>query len=114
MDTRTMLFLFGCMGTRLGLVYIAYNFPQFLKTMGLLALVPAFGFMYIYFTGSRKTGPETFGDPIWWNNLRPVHGILWFTFAYMAINGMKDAWKVLLADVLLGFVAYLYHKKILG
>jgi len=100
------------MGTRLGLVYIAYNFPQFLKTLGLLALIPASGIMYIYFKGSRKTGPETFGDPIWWNDLRPIHGLLWFTFAYMAINGMKNAWMVLLVDVIIGFLAYLNHKKI--
>ena len=25
----------------------------------------------------RKTGLEVFGDKIWWNNLRPIHGILY-------------------------------------
>ena len=38
---RTLLFLIGCMGTRLSLVWLAYKFPQYLKLMGLLALIPA-------------------------------------------------------------------------
>jgi hypothetical protein len=105
---RTLLFLIGCMGTRLSLVWLAYKFPQYLKLMGLLALIPAIGFMYIYMNGLRKTGPEVFGGRIWWDNLRPVHSLLWFTFAYMAINNNHEhAWKVLLADVSLGFTAWL-------
>jgi len=105
---RTLLFLFGCMGTRLSLVWVAYKFPEFLRTLGFIALIPAIGFMYIYANGLRKTGPEVFGGRIWWNDLRPVHSLLWFTFAYMAIHNMHDhAWKVLLFDVTLGFTAWL-------
>ena len=104
---RTLLFLVGCMGTRLSLVWLAYKFPQYLKLMGFLALIPAIGFMYIYVNGLRKTGPEVFGGKIWWDKLRPVHSLLWFTFAYLAINMNHDAWKVLLADVSLGFTAWL-------
>ena len=105
---RMLLFLIGCMGTRLSLVWLAYKFPQYLKLMGFLALIPAIGFMYIYVNGLRKTGPEVFGGKIWWDNLRPVHSLLWFTFAYLAINNVHEhAWKVLLADVSLGFTAWL-------
>jgi hypothetical protein len=111
MDVRTkrsLLFLFGCMGTRLSLVWAAYKFPEFLSTLGFIALIPAVGFMYIYVNGLRKTGPEVFGERIWWNHLRPLHSVLWFTFAYMAINNMyQDAWKVLLLDVSIGFTAWL-------
>jgi hypothetical protein len=96
------------MGTRLSLVWVAYKFPEFLRTLGFIALIPAIGFMYIYANGLRKTGPEVFGGRIWWNDLRPVHSLLWFTFAYMAIHNMHDhAWKVLLFDVTLGFTAWL-------
>jgi hypothetical protein len=106
---RILLFLFGCMGTRLGLVWIAYRYPQLLAPLGFLALIPAIGFMYIYANGLRKTGPEVFGERIWWNDLRPVHSVLWALFAYMALNNMKDAWKVLLLDVSIGFVAFVHH-----
>lgn len=108
---RTLLFLFGCMGSRLALVWIAYKYPKLLRPLGFMALAIAFGFMYIYVNGLRKTGVEVFGDRIWWNDLRPVHALLWGTFAYMAINNMHEhAWKVLLLDVSIGFIAYLHHR----
>ena len=80
-----------------------------LKYLGFLALIPAIGFMYIYLTGTRKTGPETFGEKIWWNDLRPLHSILYFLFAYNAIIGNKNSWIFLLVDVLLGLISFLFH-----
>ena len=111
---RFLLFLIGCIGTRLLLVYIAKNVNMtLLKYMGYLLLLPAFGFFYIFFTNSRKTGPEVFGDKIWWNNLRPIHGLLYLLFSYNAINGNKNAWIYLLVDVLFGLIAFLAHHFIL-
>ena len=108
---RILLFLIGCIGTRLLFVYAAKNASlQMLKYMGYLALIPAIGFSYIYLTGSRQTGAEVFGEKIWWNNLRPVHGFLYILFAYNAINGNKNAWIYLLIDVLFGLFSFLdYH-----
>jgi hypothetical protein len=66
--------------------------------------------MYIYLTGSRKTGAEVFGEKIWWNHLRPVHSILYFLFAYNAIIGNKYAWVYLLIDVIISLISFLvYH-----
>jgi hypothetical protein len=111
---RFLLFLIGCIGTRLLLVYIAKNVDMtLLKYMGYLLLLPAFGFFYIFFTNSRKTGPEVFGDKIWWNNLRPIHGLLYLLFSYNAITGNKNAWIYLLVDVLFGLIAFLAHHFIL-
>jgi hypothetical protein len=111
MDTKRMLlFLIGCIGTRLLFVYIAkISSVQVLKYMGYLALLPALGFMYIFLTGSRKTGPEVFGEKIWWNHLRPIHSLIYFAFSYNAINGNKQSWLYLLADVSIGLLAFLNH-----
>jgi hypothetical protein len=99
------------MGSRSALVWIAYKYPQALRPLGFLALVPAIGFMFIWLTGARKTGAEVFGEKIWWNNLRPIHSMLWFLFAYLALTGVHEhAWKVLLVDVLLGFIAFVGHR----
>ena len=108
---KMLLFLIGCIGIRSLFVVIAkYINARYLQYLGYLALLPAIGFMYIYLTGSRKTGPETFGEKIWWNNLRPVHSILYFLFAYNAIIGNTQAWMYLLADVLIGLISFLvYH-----
>jgi hypothetical protein len=113
MDTkhkRILLFLIGCIGTRSVLVYIAKTISvESLKYMGYLLLLPAVGFMYIYLTDSRKTGPEVFGEKIWWNDLRPVHALLYALFSYNAINGNRNAYLFLLVDVLFGLSAFLVH-----
>jgi hypothetical protein len=75
--------------------------------MGYLTLLPAIGFFYIYLTGIRKTGPEVFGDKIWWNDLRPIHGLLYILFGYNAIIGNRYAWIYLLVDVLFGLTSFL-------
>jgi hypothetical protein len=105
---RFLLFLFGCIGTRSLLVYLAKIANKtFLTYMGYLALFPAIGFFYIYLTGSRQTGAEVFGDKIWWNNLRPIHGLLYLLFSYNAIIGNHNAWIYLLVDVIIGLFSFL-------
>ena len=105
---RFLLFLIGCIGTRTLLVYLAKNANNtYLQYMGYLSILPAIGFFYLFLSDSRKTGAEVFGDKIWWNNLRPVHGLLYFLFAYNAINYNKFAWIYLLIDVIIGLVSFL-------
>jgi hypothetical protein len=110
---RFLLFLFGCIGTRSLFVVLAKKANiEYLKYMGYLALLPAIGFIYIYLTGSRKTGAEVFGEKIWWNDLRPIHSLLYFLFAYNAIIGNKNAWIYLLVDVLFGLLSFLiFHYR---
>lgn len=105
---RFLLFLIGCIGTRSLFVYVAKNVDTtYLRYIGYLALLPAIGFFYIFFTGSRQTGAEVFGSKIWWNDLRPIHGSLYLLFAYNAIIGNKSAWIYLLVDVIFGLLSFL-------
>lgn len=107
---RFLLFLIGCIGSRTLLAILAKNISIiYLPILGYIALLPAIGFSYIYLTGSRKTGLEVGGEKIWWNDLRPIHAVLYFLFAYNAIYKHIDSWKYLAADVLLGLVAFLFH-----
>lgn len=108
---RFLLFLLGCIPTRLAFVYLAKNISlDYLPLLGYLALFPAIGFVYLFVSGSRSSGPETFGDKIWWNNLRPIHALLYFWFTYYAIKGAQNAWLILLYDVILGLLSFLiYH-----
>lgn len=108
LQKRFLLFLIGCIGTRTLFVIFAKNASKMiLRFMGYLALLPAIGFFYLFFTGSRKTGAEVFGDKIWWTNLRPIHGFLYLLFAYNAINGNNSAWVYLLLDVIIGLISFL-------
>lgn len=104
---RALVFLVGCIGTRSALAFLAARAsPDILHIMGLVALLPAIGFAYIYVTGSRTTGPEVGGERIWWDGLRPVHSVLYAMFAYHAIRRDKDAWRFLAVDVGIGFLAW--------
>jgi len=112
---RFLLFLFGCIPSRLALAYVAKIIPiNYLPILGYVTLVMAIGFIYIFLTGSRKTGPETFGEKIWWNSLRPIHALLYLIFSYYAINKIRSGWKYLLYDVILGLLSFLIFHYING
>lgn len=114
LQKRFALFLIGCMGTRFLIAILAkIASKNVLLIMGIIALLPAIGFLYLFFSGKRKTGTETFGANIWWNNLRPVHAILYLLFALYAIRGDRRAWIILMIDVIFGLISFLtFHSFI--
>jgi len=110
---RFLLFIFGCIGLRILFVVIAKNIDiKLLPYLGYVALLFVTGFIYIFVTGSRKTGVEVFGGKIWWNDLRPLHALMYSLFAYNAINKNQNAWIFLLIDVIIGLISFLtFHYK---
>jgi len=104
------MFIFGCIGTRSLFIIITKTINiKYLPFIGYIALLPAIGFIYIYLTGARKTGIEVGGDRIWWNNIRPLHSLLYFIFAYNAIHKNKQSWIYLLIDLIIGVVSFTIH-----
>jgi hypothetical protein len=108
------LFLFGCILVRILFVVIAKKNIEYLPLMGVIALFIASSFFYIYATNSRKTGNEVFGDKIWWNDLRPIHGLLYTTFGILALQKKSYSWTILLVDVIIGLSAFLQFHYIEG
>lgn len=111
LQKRMALFLVGCLGTRALIAYGAKVAPAWLLPwLGYAALIPAAGFLWIWATGSRQSGPEVFGGRIWWNALRPLHAAMYIAFAVATIGWQSPhAWKFLAADVVLGFSAFLWY-----
>ena len=116
LQKRFLLFLGGCIPSRILLAYIAYiASPTVLTYMAYLALLPAFGFFYLFLSGKRKTGSEVFGDKIWWNWLRPVHGLIYLLFAVsVLIYKYKSAYLILALDAALGLISFLVFHGIRG
>lgn len=111
---RFLLFLGGCIPTRLFFVLLAKYGNSLIKTlMGIVAFIIASGFLVIYFGHLRESGLETGGEKIWWNHLRPLHAFLYYLFFYSVFFGdALNAWKILLIDVLIGLVSFLqFHYK---
>ena len=112
---RFLAFLFACIPARLLIAWIAKKVPNnYLPYLGLLALLPATGFLYIYLSGTRQTGGETFGQKIWWNKLRPVHAFMFYLFAYLAFHKNKKAYLVLFTDAMFGLVSFLIYHYTVG
>jgi hypothetical protein len=107
---RFLLFLGGCIPARVSLALIAKYGNSFIQyVLGFIAFIIASGFLIIYFGHLRDTGIETGGEKIWWNSLRPVHALLYYFFSYNIFLGDKNnAWKILMLDVLLGLVSFLF------
>lgn len=107
---RFLLFLGGCIPTRLFFVLLAKYGNSLIKMlMGLVAFMIASGFLIIYFGKLRETGLETGGEKIWWNHLRPIHSLLYYFFSYNIFFGdSTNAWKILLVDVIIGLSSFLH------
>ena len=112
---RFLLFIFGCMLTRLIITVIVKNFnKKYLPITGYIYLILSISFLTIYYFNLRQSGIEVFGEKIWWNDTRPIHGILYLIFAYLAINKNTNSWKILLIDVIFGFIMFINHHYLSG
>ncbi len=111
METRRLLlFLFGCIGTRAALTYFAATASaSVMPYIATATAAIAVGFAVIYLFGLRPTGPEVFGERIWWNDLRPVHATLYGLFSAAAFAGEPRAWILLATDTAIGLAVFLYH-----
>jgi disulfide bond formation protein DsbB len=109
---RIAMFLIGCVGARLGLVYAALVAPT--KILSIILGIIGTGFALIWIMGWRKTGLETGGQPIWWNHLIPLHALAYLTSAVLLWFGYRqDVAVILLWDLTLGLTSFLFHHKLL-
>ena len=114
MQKRILTFLVLCIGARLGLAYLAKNLSgKWSLLLATIITAMGMGFLIIYFGGLRKTGAETGGKPIWWNSLRPIHGVLYLIAAGLLFYRHR-CWgsQVIVVDTLIGLTAFLlYHLR---
>lgn len=114
LQKRFILFLGACIPSRLLFAYFAKNGSLIIKKiLALTALVIATGFLFIYISGIRKTGIETGGEIIWWNDLRPIHALLYYIFSILVLfSNYQDAWVVIVFDTIIGLISFIiYHLK---
>lgn len=104
-----ILFVFGCIPVRSLLALYARENPHpILIAMGLMYAIRS---IQLWLKPSlRPSGPETFGAPIWWNSMRPIHALLWLLFVISALMKKEYAWKFLALDVVLGLSSVFFLK----
>ena len=95
------------MTVRAALAFLAYKLPDdYLFWLGILALMIATGFLVLFLFQLRPTGREVNYERIWWDQLRPVHAMLYFGFGILALQHNRSAYLFLVADWILGLVAF--------
>jgi hypothetical protein len=97
-----------CILVRVLIGLLAYYLPEkYVYYMSFPAVIISLGFFVIYFGELRETGREVLGDKIWWNSLRPIHGLNYVVFAYMAFKLNKKSYIPLLLDVIIGLISFM-------
>jgi hypothetical protein len=109
---RRFLFLLGCIPTRLFLAYLINKsiLDKNLVLQKIITVILAsisIGFAIIYIFKLRETGPEVFGDKIWWNHLRPIHSFMYGLAAYLLYNNNNGSSLIIVMDTFIGLSAYL-------
>ena len=106
-NTRILLFIFGCIPLRIFLAYLPTVLDKNnLFYYGLVLLIPALGFLYLYFTNSRLEAPES-GGKTWWAELRIIHGFLYLAAAIYALQMKELAYIPLSMDVIFGLSSFI-------
>ena len=115
MINRELTFLGLCIPSRLLLGYLSKvsieterNWLKYLLIVLFLSF--SIGFLTIYMNDWRKTGLETNGEPIWWNFMRPLHGIMYGIAGVMLIlnNIVSTNFKVLLIILTVAIIKKTY------
>jgi len=102
-----LYFLFGCIFSRLYMVYIAKIINiKYLPYYGIITLIISIMFLKNYLYNFPKTG--FFGNKVWWNNNRLIHSLLYFIFSIMAFYKNKYSWTILLFDTLYGLISFIF------
>jgi hypothetical protein len=110
---RILLFLFGCIPARLLIAFTASKLStKNLKILAYIYLLVAIGMAYLALANKRLTGPETFGNKIWWTpHLRLVHASLYFMFFILTVvMKYSNTYVILYLDVLIGLIAFISHE----
>ena len=110
-----LLFLLVCIPLRVLIVYIAKITPnKYLPIIGVPFLIFGLGALYLYLSETRTTGGGAFGGVLWWKDVRPIHALLYLSFAILAFLRYTNAWILLAVDVLVGLVGFLTYHTITG
>lgn len=105
---RFIGFLLLCIPIRILLVYITKKINiEYLPYLGFIAIIVAIGFIYNFIL--KKEKGSTFNQNAWWHNLRPIHSLFYFIFAYLAFNKNNYAYMPLLIDVIIGFLSFIIN-----
>ena len=100
-----------CFAVRLALVLAASQLsPRWRRPAAVVAAAVSASFFYQYQRRLVAFESTADGKRVWWDDVRPVHGLLWALYAALAWHRKRGAWAVLAADLLFGRAVWLARR----
>ena len=109
------LFYFGCIGSRLLLVYLFYKLYLFqrdwlLYLLSAIFFIMGFGMLLIMLFNLRPN-KGAFNNTIWWGSYRPIHILLYLSMSYFFLKReINYPWKLFLLDTMISGALFTYHR----
>ena len=109
-QNRKILFNFGCIPIRVGLLLIIYFYP--LQLLAILTGIISLGFLYRYLR-PKKFGSHTlmFGKQIYWSRFFHFFTYLVATILLIIEETREYAYIALAVDIIIGFLVFWNHYK---
>ena len=101
-----------CIFVRLSLAYGVYVVQKMpIRYMFvLLYLLLSIGSLYQYRVKTRTIG--AFNNKVWWDNLRPIHALLFLCTSIGLFYKYKYSYMFLIVDTFIGVLGYIYIKPL--
>ena len=108
---RGCVFIFFCLGSRLLLAYIAYKYIKYSivkYSLILFTIITSIIWLYYFFIKPRTF--SKLSGKVWLNKMRIIHSTTYLIFAYLLLTNKNWAWKLLVFDVIIAFIAWVSHR----
>lgn len=115
---RILLFIFLCFPVRILIAFFAkilqnnsiknkyLQISTIKYIFSLFTLIIGISFINNWFINKQVSG---FGGKVWWQNLRLIHGINFILYSILSIMNIKNAYKLLFMDVLMGLLSFILN-----
>jgi len=107
-----MIFIAVCLPVRIAIaagMYFFQDYAKIIKIIGFFLASIALSFFSKWLFSTATLGG--FGGKVYWNDFRPVHGVLYGLAAYLCFFEEDKAYIPLAVDVLIGLLVFLRLKK---
>ena len=110
---KVFLFMGVCIPVRLLIVYLVKCVLPYkiLKYVSILFFIMTTGFILSQLFRKSSSLSSAEGGQIWWHNIRPIHIVLYFTAAILAIYKPEDTWIPLFLDVVFAICMYTVYRN---
>lgn len=109
-NSRKAIFLFVCVTIRLTLAFVAWSLEDNKYEWIVSAIfLGASVLMFYKYLMYKNSDSGAFGQKLWWNNERFMHGFMYCFYGILSLAKINGAYLILFADVVLACNSVFLH-----